>query len=507
MARKNRIKFDTKIGGLVTFTAAFTMMVIGLGFIIFFTLFTSGQNKKNIEYLQRSVASSFGENILFLEDSIVSIRHNNELRSFLNSNNYGNENKESLLISCMDIFSERNKSSSLEPFVSRVYLFNVDGSYISIRYYPETVNVTSSNTERFKSIVEEFKNSRDNYNIFSSSDEYSKVLAVKLYDDNLDYMGICAMELNLSVANNIFEPINSYTKSSWEIGFVPYISKKSVILSESENNNKISQNFDLEDVYLKTDYSFGLYSAINIDRANIYYNVGPFALILLVLSIPILFIVAIRLVLLIRESYERELVATRTQVKYLQSQLNPHFQYNVMAMLSIRAKSNGDEKLYKSLRAFSNLARGKIFREGEIYISLKEEIELAKFYLQLQKDRFGDRLEYSIDFDKEKTGDIMIPKLIVEPLVENAVEHGIEPKDTPGKVSICAKVEDEMLEIIVSDDGVGFNSNLTKTQTGTSFENTKRLLSVLYPEKHSIELKTENNNGTEVKIRIPIKYD
>lgn len=507
MARKNRIKLDTRIGGLVTFTAAFTMMVIGLGFIIFFVLFTSGQNKENIEYLQRSVASSFGENILFLEDSIVSIRHNNEIRSFLNATDSESENKESLLISCMDIFSERNKSSLQEPFVSLVYLFNTEDSYINVRYYPETVSLSIANSEYFKSIIGDFKNSKDNYNIFDGTDESSKILAVKLYDDNLDYMGICAMELNLSVAKNNFFPIDSYTKSSWEIGFKPYISDRETILVESESNNKLSWTFDEKDVCLRTDYSFGLYSAINIDRANIYYNVGALALALLILSIPILIVIAIRLVMLIRESYERELIATKTRVKFLQSQLNPHFQYNVMAMLSIRAKGNGDDKLYESLRAYSNLARGKIFREGEIYISLKEEIELAKFYLQLQKDRFGDRLSYSIDFDREKTGDILIPKLIVEPLVENAVEHGIEPKGTPGIVSICAKVVDEMLEIIVADNGVGYHSNLTKTQTGTSFENTKKLLAVLYEDNHSIDLQTENNKGTQVTIRIPIKYD
>ena len=79
-----------------------------------------------------------------------------------------------------------------------------------------------------------------------------------------------------------------------------------------------------------------------------------------------------RIEYLITEVYEKQLLATQSQVKYLQSQLNPHFQFNILAMLSLKAKMAGNEELYESLNAFSKLMQGKIFREKEIKIKVRE---------------------------------------------------------------------------------------------------------------------------------------
>lgn len=93
-----------------------------------------------------------------------------------------------------------------------------------------------------------------------------------------------------------------------------------------------------------------------------------------------------RIEYLITEVYEKQLLATKSQVKYLQSQLNPHFQFNILAMLSLKAKMSGNEELYESLNAFSKLMQGKIFRDKEIKIKVKEELEIVQFYLFLQKN-------------------------------------------------------------------------------------------------------------------------
>ena len=132
----------------------------------------------------------------------------------------------------------------------------------------------------------------------------------------------------------------------------------------------------------------------------------------------------------------KNLPATRLQVKYLQAQITPHFQFNILSMLSIKAKMAGNEELYQSLRAFSELVRGKIFRKKEIMIPVAEELELVEFYLYLQNSRFRDKITYEIIYPGEELKEDLIPRLLIEPLVENAVSHGLEPKEGNGKVCV-----------------------------------------------------------------------
>ena len=139
-----------------------------------------------------------------------------------------------------------------------------------------------------------------------------------------------------------------------------------------------------------------------------------------------------RIQYLIEQVYEKKLLAARSQTKYLQAQINPHFQFNILAMFSIRAKLDGDEELYRGLQAFSGLMKGKIFREKEIRIPVSEEMELVDFYLYLQKSRFEDQLSYEIEYGSEDVKKLRIPVFLIENLVENAVSHGLEPKSGAG---------------------------------------------------------------------------
>lgn len=486
---------------LVTFTTAFAMMILGLGFIIFFVIFFSRQSRANIEYVITNTSRQFKENIQFVEDGILSIRHNTTIENYLLKGVKGESLDEDFAQS-VDLFSERNRNSSSEPFISRAYLFNVNGGYISSRYYPETVNATEANDILYKDLVEKFLSEKERYRVFRTPVNEEPVLIIKLYDENMNYCGACALELNEEVLKTIFSPLDDYIKSGWQLGYRPSLGNgDEIILSSGEVSDSING------IRLSNSYSFGLYSDVFVDRSNVYLRFGGIATVFFLVSIILLLLLASRIINLIRAVYEKDILAARTEIKYLQSQLNPHFQYNILAMLSIKAKGTGDEDLYQSLRAFSSLMRGKIFKEKEIFIELNEEMELTEFYLHLQKGRFGDSLNYSIDYDKETLGSVLIPKLIIEPLVENSVEHGLEPKTEPGTVSISAVKEKEMLVITVSDDGVGMEAKKTDGHTGTSLMNTRQLLKVLYPNNHEIKIDTNLNQGTTVLIRIPVKYD
>jgi sensor histidine kinase YesM len=216
---------------------------------------------------------------------------------------------------------------------------------------------------------------------------------------------------------------------------------------------------------------------------------------------------------LITQVYEKQILATRSQVKFLQAQINPHFQFNVLSMLSLTAKKAGNEDLYAYLHAFSKLIQGKIFRDREIKIPVRGELELVNFYLQLQKGRFQEALDYEIHCSEERLLDCLIPKLLIEPLVENAVAHGLEPKGGQGKIDIHIDSRDDKLVISVSDNGVGFDSQCIETaspregssHTHTSLANTRRLLDILYQDNFEMTINGQKDRGTHIAIAIPME--
>lgn len=508
--KRSRIKIDSRISMLVVMTTAFAAMILGLAFIIFFVVFFSQQNRQSIRFVLTSTSRQMGDNIGFIEDGIISIRHNSQLEPFLlGRKGSGYYNPQQILASSIDIYSDRNRSDSANPFITRIYLFNVANEYVSVRYYPETVTETRSKDILFEDTEKEFRDSNYRFRIYEGTNEGLGILAIKIYDDELSLVGICALELNLDEFSKIFSPIEGYSRSSWEFGYYENnnVTEPKIIKSfGNEGGGSLKEADENGSIYQATDYSFGLYSVISVDESNVFFNFGGVAVFILVLSVAVLVFLALRIIHFIREVYQKELLATRTEVKFLQSQLNPHFQYNILAMLAIKAKRLGDEDLYQSLRSFSGLVRGKIFKEREIFIYLDEEMEMVEFYLHLQKDRFGDKITYSIRYDKETLGKCLIPKLIIEPLVENSVEHGLEPKGFDGHIDICISSENGMLVIMVKDNGVGIGSD-EKKLTGTSLENTRQLLNVLYPGNHSIKIEGSEDEGTKVEIRIPVKYD
>ena len=235
-----------------------------------------------------------------------------------------------------------------------------------------------------------------------------------------------------------------------------------------------------------------------------------------------------RIKYLITLVYEKQILATQSQVKYLQAQINPHFQFNILAMLGIQAKMAGNEEVYEGLQAFSKLVQGKIFREKEIKIKVSEELEIVRFYLYLQSSRFRDKISYEIVLEDEAINEDLIPRLLIEPLVENAVSHGLEPKRGHGVIKvrlyesreITQKEEEhkeksrkDRLHICVEDDGVGFDAEKIiaadtdgkgwiekQEHTHTGLENTKRLLQILYGDEHEFKISGGKGKGTKIEI-------
>ncbi|MCR5255946.1 MAG: histidine kinase [Acetatifactor sp.] len=218
---------------------------------------------------------------------------------------------------------------------------------------------------------------------------------------------------------------------------------------------------------------------------------------------------------LVKSSYESKILLDEMEIRYLQHQMNPHFLFNILLTIQIKAKMNGDESVYKMISSLSTLLRAGIYGEKQPIVEIREELKYVEFYLSLQKERYEDRLFYNIEVEDEELLSCRIPRLIVEPMVENAVVHGIEDMEKVGVVNVIVRRCGEDIVISVSDNGLGFDINeLEKDRTadlenGTikreklGLANTDHRLKLLYGEDHGLKIKSEKNKGTDIEIRIP----
>lgn len=206
-----------------------------------------------------------------------------------------------------------------------------------------------------------------------------------------------------------------------------------------------------------------------------------------------------------------------TQLAALRSQMNPHFIFNALNSIKKFVLSNEVENADKYLGKFSKLIRSILSTSQNPNISIEKEIDMLSLYLELEKLRFGKKLNYYIDVDESlKEGSDLIPTMIVQPFVENAVLHGILHKETDGEILISFKNHEHYIEINVSDDGVGRKKAAeiiaAKKKEHTSFgiEIIKKRLQILNSEAETPSgfeiydlVEDEVAKGTLVKIFVP----
>ena len=215
----------------------------------------------------------------------------------------------------------------------------------------------------------------------------------------------------------------------------------------------------------------------------------------------------------LKEQGEMEIKLERTRLSLLQSRVNPHFMFNVLTMIAIKVKKHRDEELYQTVTSFAGLMRGKLFRRNEVEIKLKEEMEIAGFYLYLQSERFKDIITYNIEWESDEIKECYVPRLCIEPIVENAVIHGLEPKGTEGRIRVAIReASEDSINIVVEDDGVGFNVNEMDDRKDNKnprvgVMNIQRLIRNLYGDKYGVLFQSEIGKGTIVTVCLPMRKD
>lgn len=178
---------------------------------------------------------------------------------------------------------------------------------------------------------------------------------------------------------------------------------------------------------------------------------------------------------LIRNKYESQILLNEMEIRFLQHQMNPHFLFNVLLTIQIKAKRSGNETIYKMVSKLSALLRASIYTNNVDRITVGEELEYTEFYLYLQKMRFEGRFFYKIIVEDEELKKSIIPKFVIEPIVENAVIHGIENIENEGVIRIVLKKMGTDLLVTVQDNGAGFDvkeyfNSLEQAENGSSRE-------------------------------------
>ena len=199
--------------------------------------------------------------------------------------------------------------------------------------------------------------------------------------------------------------------------------------------------------------------------------------------------------------------ATEAELRALRAQISPHFIYNSLAAIASFVRTDPD-RARDLLLEFADFTR-YAFRRGGAFTTLAEELGNIEHYLALEKARFGDRLQISL-LVAPGVLSIAVPYLAIQPLVENAVHHGLESKEGVGHVSITASDRGSEAEIIVEDDGIGSDPDVVRAvlageQGGDSvgLGNVDARLRQVYGDEHGLVVETAPGAGTKVTFRLP----
>jgi len=194
----------------------------------------------------------------------------------------------------------------------------------------------------------------------------------------------------------------------------------------------------------------------------------------------------------------------QAQLEALQRQLHPHFLFNTLdAILALVRKDPDAAELM--IERLSDLLRLTLEHTGVQEVPLEQELQYLEKYLEIEKVHLGDRLTWHFDISPE-TLDALVPYLMLQPLAENAVRHGIDPRAVPGRIEIRSRRMDASLELTVLDDGAGWSSaRVAKVSHGVGLANTRARLERLYGSRQRLNIVQPPKGGLSVSIAIPYR--
>ncbi|MDD3338336.1 MAG: sensor histidine kinase [Lachnospiraceae bacterium] len=476
------------------------------------------------------------------------------------------------------ISNQSSLGAGSAPLVEEIYLFDKQGNYVSTSYYAMIYAETEESNRQFEQVYKTTLEDQDKDYGYYKMDEQNDCLAYPVYNDNMEKVGSALFKIREDALQTIMEDTGKYTNSFWslldnsgnpiagenesaflehsgeilqifqaqpyqqQIGNINYRIWRKQLCMDAQIVIGIPENHAMELMYDSIRIYVGIIAVITglafvIFVLIIYRMTRPFKEVTDKLQavqggdfetklpdynsmefheISVTFNEMTAYVNhLINQVYEKQISIKDMEMKFLQTQMNPHFMFNVLNTIALQAKMDENEEVYKMIRSFSQLIQAKIYRNKSEKVQIRQELEYVEYYLYLQSYRYGDRLTYEIQIGDEKLLDLFIPKLCMQLIVENAVVHGIEPKMENGHVTVYIYEKEEKVFIDTVDDGVGFDTEgeivLPMEKTGSDgnhnhvgLNNAHHIIQLMYGEDYGVSIHSRKGVGTTVSICIPL---
>lgn len=201
-------------------------------------------------------------------------------------------------------------------------------------------------------------------------------------------------------------------------------------------------------------------------------------------------------------------MAHQAQLKMLRYQLNPHFLFNTLNAISTLVLEKDTDNANGMLGRLSSFLRYSLVNQPTQKVSLEQELFALRLYLEIEEVRFQDRLKIDWNIEDEARA-VLIPSLLMQPLIENAIKYAIAPSEDGGTIAISAIVDGGWLELRIRDNGPGIsdeNDHAPELSSGVGIANTRARLAHIYGEDHDFDLANVEPSGLEVVIRIPTEF-
>lgn len=215
-----------------------------------------------------------------------------------------------------------------------------------------------------------------------------------------------------------------------------------------------------------------------------------------------------------QDIYQQKLLIKNAEIRALQSQMDPHFLFNVLNTIAWKAQMIDNEEIYEMVISLGSLMKMNTLSRNHNFTSISKEMEYVRLYVYLQQMRFEDKISCDIQIPEQALS-CEIPCLSIQPLVENAIVHGLEPKKGKGHLIIqIIEGDDQMLEICIIDDGIGFEvipdiqsirHSEKDSHTHIGMKNLDKRLKLLYGSDSGIKITSLPNKCTTVSFHIPRK--
>jgi LytS/YehU family sensor histidine kinase len=196
----------------------------------------------------------------------------------------------------------------------------------------------------------------------------------------------------------------------------------------------------------------------------------------------------------------------QAELEALRMRLNPHFLFNTLQNISVLAQQD-PKTASQMITRLGDLLRTAFRRDAQPEVTLETELGLTQAYVDVERMRFRERLSVRVEI-APGTEQSMVPTFLLQPLVENAIKHGLSELRASGQIQIRSAKEEDRLVLWVSDNGTGLAAeNLQQLELGVGLGSTCERLARMYPEKHELAVRKLQEGGTEVRVVLPFRLN